>query len=251
VSRSFFVRAFLVVALASGFAPAAVHAQDGGGGGGGGGRRGGGMMNITEQLKTALDLTDDQVKKVQAIEDDMRAKMREMFQGGDRSQMQEQMTAAMEKVKTDVKAILTKEQEPKFDEWVKGMEERRNQFGRGGPGGGGDPKAREKRQYDEAEKALTLSPEEKSAVMPLVKKLIEARSEARQAADKNRQDLVALLKAKPGTTDAEKTEITAKLAEFRKAREADTAKVKAAADAIKEVLTVENECKLVSIGILD
>ena len=45
--------------------------------------------------------------------------------------------------------------------------------------GGRDPAARIQRQMDEAEKTLTLTPDEKAAVLPLVKKVLEARSTLR------------------------------------------------------------------------
>lgn len=221
-------------------------------GGGGGGRRGG-RMNMAEQLKPILNLTDDQVTKVKAIEEEFRSEFQkvrdEMQQGGDFQQMREKMQPLRQKMEDKVRALLTDEQKPKFDEWVKKEEERRQQGG--GPGGRGRGGPSDKELADRAEKDLTLSPEEKSVVMPLVKGALEARTNARHANDKRREELKKFLKDVPGTTDAQKEEIAAKLKELRKAAEADAAKIKEAQDKLREVLTPDNEAKLIAMGILD
>jgi DNA-binding beta-propeller fold protein YncE len=100
--------------------------------------------SMADQLKDLLGLTDDQVAKVKAIDDDMRAafqKARDEAQG-DFSQMREKLKPIMDKARADVRALLTKEQQPKFDEWSKQQDERRNQRGQGrqgqGQGQGGD-----------------------------------------------------------------------------------------------------------------
>lgn len=212
------------------------------------------MQGMADRLKEALSLTDDQVTKVQKIDEDTRAEFQKMFTDPnfDRSQMREKGQALMTAAQDKIKAILTDEQKTKFEQWIK--DNPMGRMGRGGPGGpggpGGGPRGPEQ-QIAEAEKALKLSPDEKSAVMPLVKKLVEARQTARDNQRKRQGDLKDFLKNVPGTTDSQKDEIAAKIKEVRKARADDEAKVKEATDALREVLTPDNECILMSLGILE
>jgi hypothetical protein len=266
--------------------PAGAHAQDGGGGGGGGGNGGGGgggdngggggggggggrqrgggrggMFNrsLAEQLKEPLTLTDDQITKLKPVDDTLREdmqKMRDEMRNGDNgggrpdfAAMREKMQPILDKAYAGVTALLTDVQKPKFEEWKKQQEDRFRNMGQGGGGRGRGPS--DKELADRAEKELNLTPDEKSAVMPLVKKLLEARTAQRQAAEKRREELTTFLKGVPGTTDGQRDEITAKLKDLRKAADADTAKVKEASDALREVLTPENEARLVTMGILE
>src|SRR5581483_461936 len=136
---------------------------DGGGNRRGGGRGGFGNMSLVDQLKPVLNLTDDQVTKLKPIDDQLKADMQKardemrnnQGDGGgppDFTKMRETMTAIFKKATDQVKPILTDDQKPKFDEWLKQQEERRNQFGggRGGPGGGRGPS--DKELTDRAEK---------------------------------------------------------------------------------------------------
>jgi hypothetical protein len=126
------------------------------------------------------------------------------------------------------------------------MEDRRRQGG-GGPGGmGRDPAARKRQLLSDAEKALILTPEEKSAIMPLVEKVIDTRSTARDEGDKKREEFLTFVK-KGGTPE----ELKAKLDEYRKARDSEHDKVVASQKALREVLTIEQEAKLVGLGILE
>lgn len=247
---------FLAVAVALAcVAPTMARAQDQGGGPGGGrGGRGRNRPSMADQLKDAIGLTDDQVAKVQGFEDAMRAEMqkaRDDNQGGDWSAMRDKMQAMRTKVQDQIRGILTDEQKPKFEDWVKKQDERRRNWGGpGGPGGMRMHGPSDKELLDRAEKELTLSPDEKAAVLPLVKKVLDARTEARKAHDARIEDLKKFLKDVPGTTDSQREEIAAKVKELRKARDEDDARIKAAQSALSEVLTPENEAKLIAMGIL-
>lgn len=234
--------------------------------GNGGGR---GMQGIVDRIKDELKLSDDQVAKAKGIEDAARADMQklrdEMQNGGDRQAMRQKMQESRDKIRADVRAILTPDQQTKFDDLVKQMDAQRGQRGqRGqngqngdqggdqGPGRGGrDPAARAKRLLDEAEKALSLSPDEKAAVLPLVKKLIDARSELRTADEKRRTEVKDFLKDHPSSSESDMTAIAAKLKDVRKAHDTANDAVKAAEKELREVLSVDNEAKLMSIGVLD
>lgn len=223
--------------------------EGGGGGGGRGGRGGrGGFGGVSDQLKDTLDLSDEQVAKVKAIEEEQRTEMQKARDAGERPNFME----AMKKTQEKIKGILTDTQKPKFEEWTKKMEERFNGMGggRGGPGGGRDRGDRDKELADRAEKELTLTADEKAAVMPLVKKVLETRAESRKAGDTRREELKKFLKDVPGTTDAQRDEIATKIKDIKKAKEGEDTKIKEAENALREVLTPENEAKLMAMGIL-
>jgi Spy/CpxP family protein refolding chaperone len=216
--------------------------RGGGPGGGGGGRRGFGMIPV-DRLKELLDLTPEQVQKLEDIQEEVRTRFREMRDsGGDmRSMMQEMQT----KIRDKIRGILTDAQKPKFDEFVKQQDERMRNGG--GPGGfGRDPAQMKKRLMDDAEKALMLSADEKAAVLPLIEKAVDARTQTRTDGDKRREEFLTFVK-KTSTPE----EVKAKLEEYRKARESDQEKVKTAQKALRDVLTIEQEAKLVALGILD
>ena len=116
------------VALTMGIATGAF-AQGGAGGGGGG--RGGGMMTM---LMNGITLTDSQKTQVQAIEDkyapqmqQFRQKMRAARQNGtpmDSASMQAMRDTA-KKERDEIRAILTPDQQAKFDDNIKSMMARR------------------------------------------------------------------------------------------------------------------------------
>jgi Spy/CpxP family protein refolding chaperone len=115
------------VALTMGMATGAF-AQGGGGGGGG---RGGGMM---ARLMDGITLTDSQKTQVQAIENkyaqqmqQSRQKMRDARQNGtpmDSASMAA-MRDTMKKERDEIRAVLTPDQQSKFDDNVKSMMSRR------------------------------------------------------------------------------------------------------------------------------
>jgi protein CpxP len=92
----------------------------------GGGRRGGGEHQV-EMLTKRLNLTPDQVTKVKAIDDDSKTQMMAVrndssVQGPDkRSKMMDIRKASQDKIR----AVLTDDQKPKYDEMLAKMRERR------------------------------------------------------------------------------------------------------------------------------
>lgn len=117
------------VALTMGIATGAF--AQGGGGGGGGGGRGGGMMAM---LMNGITLTDSQKTQIQAIEDkyapqmqQLRQKMRDARQNGtpmDSASMQA-MRDTGKKERDEIRAVLTPDQQSKFDDNIKAMMSRR------------------------------------------------------------------------------------------------------------------------------
>lgn len=109
----------------------------GGPGGGGGGQRGGGRMNPEQQIARLEEgvgkLTDDQKTKLTALYTAQREKMRAMRdqEAGTPEERRAKMDEAMKAMRSEVRALLTPEQQTKFDALPP--------MGPGGrgPGGGG------------------------------------------------------------------------------------------------------------------
>jgi protein CpxP len=106
-------------------------------GGGGGGR---GMMMTSDQRVAAIDkvvtLTDDQKVKIKAIYEADMKKMADMRTAQD-PDMRTKMMAMRADENTQIKALLTDDQKPKFDAYLASMPQGRP--GGGAPGGGGAP----------------------------------------------------------------------------------------------------------------
>ena len=141
VSRSL-LGGCLVAALVLGAASSA-RAQDQGPGQGQGQRRQ--RPPLSDQLKDVVGLTDDQVTKIKALEEASRADMLKARQDQsgedgqpDQNAIREKMRTLQTKLRTDVRGLLTAEQQTKFDEWQKEQDARRAARGnRGGGQGGG------------------------------------------------------------------------------------------------------------------
>lgn len=102
--------------------------------------QGGGRMDPDAQLArmtTQYNLTPDQQTKIKPILEDRQKQMQALFQdqSGDRSQMMTKMMAIRKDVNSKIRAILTPDQQTKFDADQKAQEERMQQ--RMGGGGGG------------------------------------------------------------------------------------------------------------------
>ena len=111
-------------------------------GGGGGGQRGGMMSPEAQQaqldaMTKAVGLTDAQVAKIKTINADSMKKMADLrASGGDPADTRPKMMEIRTAQQTQIKALLTDEQKPKYDEFVASQ---RPMGGGRGPGGGGAP----------------------------------------------------------------------------------------------------------------
>lgn len=237
----------------------------GGGPGGGDGERRrerggrGGMGLPVERMTEELGLTPEQVTQLETLNQEMRDKgrtmMREMFQGGggDPTAMRDRMKALFEESFTKLDTFLTPEQKEKVKGLRTELEERMQRGGmrgerggrgeREGFGGRGNARVRLK---EEAIKALALTEEEAAVVTPLLDTCLETRELLMTEGETRRQ---AFLQKARETTEPEA--LGKLLEEFRASREADKGTVKATMDQLREVLTVEQEAKLVGLGILD
>lgn len=224
-----------------------------GGGEQGGRERGrggrGGMGLPVDRLKEELGLTDAQMAEVEKLNTEMREKAREMFQSG---QGFEGMRGMMDEAMGKVEALLTPEQKTKFGEFKTRMQERmQGRMGRGGEGGPGGRGGRggpqlKERLREDALKALALSQEEAAVVTPRLDTVLETRDLTQREAQRAREEFMTKVRE---TTD--QAALQKLLADYRTARESGKAQEKTAMDGLRELLTVEQEAKLVGLGILD
>lgn len=206
------------------------------------GRRGG---RGAAQMQEQLGLSDEQVQKMDSIRGEMRdafRKMREEGGGFDRSAM----TEMREKMTSKMKEILTPEQQKKFDEMRSQQQERFGRRGRGRGEGRGRRGNDPARLRAEAVKALNLGEEASAVVLPVLDKIIAAQTESREGL---RAQRTALQEKAVG--DVTSDELTTQLAAFRKARKDARAKVDAARTELQELLTLQQEAKLVALGLLE
>jgi protein CpxP len=105
--------------------------------GGGGGRMQMAPADRVAAIDKAVTLTDDQKTKITAIYTADAKKMADLRASGD-PDMRTKMTAMRADENTQIKALLTDDQKPKFDAYVASMPQGR---GGGGGGQGGPPPA--------------------------------------------------------------------------------------------------------------
>lgn len=203
------------------------------------GNRGGrGMGGFDpERMAKDLGLSEDQIAKMKAMQEEMRETMRKAREEGGGF---EGMREAMGKMREKMNEILTPEQRKK-------MEEMRGQRGeRGGRGGRRNPEQDFKRLRDEAIKSLALSEEESAVLVPLLDGVIETRKLLVQEGEKRRKEF--LEKVRNTTDEAQLAEL---LGKYRTDKNADQETLKKAQAKLTEVLTPTQEAKLVALNLLD
>ncbi len=149
-----------------------------GNGGAFNGFRGGAWLPSTNDLKTQLSLSDDQVTKINEVRDAVRQQLRTFFQNrgrGNGGNPAEDFNAFMEKSKEEttkkIRDLLSDEQKPKFDEALKAFAANQPappDFGGRGRGGNTDERVNRAMEALKIEDA-----KEADAVKSLVKKVLE------------------------------------------------------------------------------
>lgn len=219
--------------------------------------RGGAMGLPVEQLTEELGLTPEQVQQLEALNDEIREKgrtlMREAFQSGDPQAARARIQGLFEEAIGKLEGFLTDEQKEKakglrerLTERMRGRLERGDREGRGAARGGFGRENSRARLRTQALAALALTEEEAAIVTPLLDTCLETRELLVQEGERRRQEF--LQKARE-TSDPEA--LAKLLEEYRAAREADQAQARQAMDQLREVLTVEQEARLVGLGVLD
>ncbi|HEX7902151.1 MAG TPA: hypothetical protein VF950_30610 [Planctomycetota bacterium] len=209
--------------------------------GGGNNPTRGGWFPSTDDLKAKLSLTDDQVAKFNEIRDGIREEMRRMFQNRDNRPGPD----AIEKLRTDttakMRAILTDEQKPKFDEALKAIPTP------GAPGGGGRGGSSVDERVNRAMEVLKFEkPEEADAVKGLVRKVVECQEKVETTSRENRTKYEDMQKDAALSEEA----IGDKLAELRKAMKEYEKQLADARGQLVDVITSRQEVELLRRGVL-
>jgi len=200
----------------------------------------GGWFPSTDDLKTRLSLTEDQVSKFNEIRDGIREEMRRMFQNRDNRPGPE----AIEKLRTDTTAkmrdLLTDEQKTKFDEALKSVQTPGASENRG-RGNSVDERVNRAMEALKFEK-----PEEADAVKGLVRKVVELQEKAETVLRENRAKLEEMQKDTALSDEA----VGDKLAEIRKAGKEYEKQLADARAQLVEVISSRQEVELLRRGVL-
>lgn len=229
--------------------------NQGGPGGFGGGFRGA-WLPATNDLKTSVGLTDDQVTKINEIRDAVRQQVREFFQNRGRGggNPADAWNAFQEKSKEEttkkIKDVLTDEQKPKFDEALKAFAAQQPQ-----PGQPGQPSqdfaARRAGSLDERvgrvmENLKVEDAKEADAIKALVKKVMEAMDKLEGYQRESRNKIDETSRNKDLSDDA----VGDKITELLKGGHEIEKELIAARKALTEVVTNRQELELLRRGIL-
>jgi hypothetical protein len=244
---------------------------DGGGQGGRGGNNGQGnnqgngfgnafrgWLPATNDLKTSVGLTDDQVTKINEIRDAARQEGRNFFQNrGRRGQgnqggqnLAQEYQAFQEKSKEEthkkIVAILTDEQKPKFEEAVKAFAANQPAPGQGFGGQGGRGGTLDERVGRVMENLKIDDAKEADAVKTLVKKVMEQMDKLDTYNRETRTKIDEASKNKDLSDDA----VGEKITEIMKGHHEIEKDLTAARKALTEVVTNRQELELLRRGIL-
>lgn len=196
--------------------------------------RGPGMM--VGRMLEELGLSEEQRTQVDGI---MQKQMEEM-----RTFMEERTGRFFD----EVAKVLTEEQRVKLEDIRARLEERRSQRGeRGERGERGLRGMRGERMVEEAVRVLALSPEDEQIIAPLVRQTVETQGQQRQQVMERRREFQEFVRG----GDANQEELATRLAAYRQAVVDAEAQVKARQEELRSLLTVEQEAKLVALGVLE
>lgn len=216
----------------------------------------GGWLPPTNDLKTSLSLTDEQVTSINEIRDAVRQEMRTFFQNRGRNNgggqnFAEQFSAFQEKSKEDtskkIREILTDEQKPKFDEALKAFAAQQPDPAQRGTGGFGNSRGTvDERAARVMENLKIADAKEADAVKTLVTKVIEAmdKLDAYQRETRTKIDDIAKNKE---LSDAA---VGDKIGEILKGHVDLEKDIAAARKALTEVVSNRQELELLRRGIL-
>jgi hypothetical protein len=212
----------------------------------------GGWLPATNDLKTSVGLTDDQVTKLNEIRDAVRQEMRTFFQNrgrGNGQNLGEQWNAFQEKSKEEttkkILAILTDEQKPKFEEAVKAFAAAQptpSQDGNRGRGGS----TLDERVARMMENLKIEDAKEADAVKGLVRKVMEVMERLETAQRESRAKIDEAQKNKDLSDDAVGEKITEILKQHRDLEK----ELSNARKELTEVVTNRQELELLRRGIL-
>ncbi len=214
----------------------------------------GAWLPSTNDLKTSVGLTDDQVTKVNEIRDAVRQEMRNFFQNrgrGGGQNLGQEFQAFQEKSKEEttkkIVALLTDEQKPKFEEALKAFAATQGQPGQPGQ----DFAARRAGSLDERvgrmmENLKIEDAKEADAVKGLVKKVMEIQDRLEAAQRDSRTKIDEAQRNKDLSDDA----VGEKITEIMKLHRDLEKELAGARKELTEVVTNRQELELLRRGIL-
>lgn len=229
--------------------------------GGQGGRQFGGGLQM-DQLKTELNLTDEQVEKIKPVVEEFQAqtqkRMEELRQGGfqnldwqaELAKGQETMKAFSEKIK----AHLSDEQKTKADAlmeratgWMRMIPNVLQRFQGGGAAAGTATRASVDERVKKAVDALKIEKDdERTAVRELIEKAIKARDALDDYLKSSRDSLGAAAGNKELSNEALKDKLT----DYDKERKRLEKALKDAQDTLAEVVDSRQEMELIRQNVL-
>jgi Cft2 family RNA processing exonuclease len=214
---------------------------------------------VVEMLKSELELTEEQETKVTVVvQKIMREGMKNMMKHmGEENPDQDAIKKEQEDLKQSiidgVKAELDEGQKKEFELFVKEFENRSGKWQRAGNIPGGDAAIwfegelpTKERWLLKAENVLLLSEDEKKVVLPKVEAVIAARSSLRELRHNSRKDLQTAVHG-----GAKEEEVKERLHSLRERTEGLEKTLERAEEDLRELLAIDQEARLVAIGILD
>ncbi len=225
--------------------------------GGSGGDRMQGIMNV---LTLELDLdTDQQVKVKKILDESMRDIMRNMgrFWGGDPNSegfadARKAFDDMRVKMAGKISKVLTRAQRKEFDLLVDNFDRRAQSFEQNrraqeDPSELLNPRPISKRiLMGKAERALFLGPEETAVVMPFIEKVIDTRHALYEGRKVRRKDLLNAISG-----GAKEDEVRQRMEDIRAAEQFQHLELIAGQQALRELLTIEQEVRFVALELLD
>jgi len=216
--------------------------------GGSGGSSRGGWYPSTDELKTQLGLSEEQVTKINEVRDGVREEMRNFFQNRGGRPPGQDIQAAMEKIRADATAkmreVLTDEQKPKFDEALKAYQAQPQAPSDGGRGRGGSGS---EDRVNRAMEVLKISDAaEAEAVRSVVKKVVDAMEKL----DAAQREARTAFEETSRNSDLSDEAVGDKLTEVRKNLKDLEKELAVARQALAEIVTNRQELELLRRGVL-
>ncbi len=211
-------------------------------------------------LRHELDLSEEQVERVTRIlQDGIKSAMKKMFErmGDDNPPTPEQRkkdeTDIREGILGKIREVLDAGQKREFEALVKEFDQRLGRFERqqNAPGG---PAAQwfegelptKERLLVKTENVLLLNEEEKAVVLPRVDAVVTARAALREARLERRRDLSRAVHG-----GAKEDEMKERLHALRAKEDQLKERLEKAEADLRELLSIDQEARLVAIGVLD
>ncbi len=206
-----------------------------------------------ERFREELGLDEKQMEKLQGLGETLGERIRagiERFRDGGEQPNPEDLQGGLselfEELRGGLEGILTDEQREKLQERLGGLGEGFNpEDFQGGEGLNRLRDMGRQALLEQIKNALLLNEEEQEVLLPLIENVMKAQSELQQIEGPGRNELTSFLRS-----GADQEAIQARLTDFRTKRTDAEKKLEAARKELRELLTFEQEAKLVAFGIL-